>query len=66
MPDTQSPSKPASAESPVTAKPVELTDNEYHELADAWLENALMKFEDLQDQADAVDVEFSVLGPSDR
>lgn len=60
MPDTESSAKSATAESP---RPVELTDNEYHELADTWLENALLKFEELQDQADAVDVEYSVLAP---
>lgn len=52
-----------SAASPVTATPTELTDNEYHDLADAWLENALVRFEDIQDQSDEVDVEFSVRIP---
>jgi frataxin-like iron-binding protein CyaY len=37
-----------------------LTVNAYHELADAWLEHALVRFEELQDQSDEIDVEYSV------
>lgn len=64
MPDTDSPAKPESAESPITSKPVELSDSEYHDLADVWLENCLIRFEDLQDQGEDIDVEFSVRTPA--
>ncbi len=61
MPETNSPSQATPAESSInTAKPADLTDNQYHEIADIWLENALNKFEDIQDQAGEIDVEFSV------
>lgn len=43
-----------------TATPIEMTDGEYHELADEYLENILVRFEELQDQTDAVDIEYSV------
>jgi len=36
-----------------------LTVNTYHELADAWLEHALARLEELQDQSDEIDVEYS-------
>jgi frataxin len=42
------------------AAPADLTDGKYHELADHWLENALVRFEDLQDAGEDIDIEFSV------
>lgn len=59
MPETANP-KNEPAGSPATVKPADITDNEYHELADTYLENALLKFEEIQDNNAAVDVEFSV------
>jgi frataxin len=44
----------------IAAVPVDLSDDLYHQLADQWLENALVKFEDLQDEGQDIDVEFSV------
>lgn len=44
----------------MTMNPVDLTESKYHELADVWLESALVKFEDLQDEGADVDVEYSV------
>lgn len=60
MPETDNPVKQAPADGTVTTKPVELTDDQYHELADVYLEQALAKFEELQDEADELDVEFAV------
>jgi frataxin len=42
--------------------PTEITDEQYHKLADDHLEAILNKFEELQDARDDVDVEYSV-GP---
>ncbi|KAI9903206.1 hypothetical protein N3K66_002558 [Trichothecium roseum] len=58
MPETANP-KHEPAGSPATVKPADITENEYHELADTYLENALLKFEEIQDKNAAVDVEFS-------
>ncbi|KAI6785386.1 uncharacterized protein J7T54_007028 [Emericellopsis cladophorae] len=60
MPDTENPAKPsADTTSGGPAKPVELTEAEYHEVADHYLDRALAKFEEIQDQADELDVEFA-------
>jgi frataxin len=61
MPDTENPAKPpAGAEKEAAPSPVELTETEYHEVADQYLDHVLAKFEEIQDQADEIDVEFSV------
>ena len=41
-------------------QPAELSDNEYHELSDYYLDLICTKYEDLQDSRTDVDVEFSV------
>ena len=41
-------------------KPAEITDAQYHELSDEYLENLLSKFEAAQDERDTLDVEYSV------
>lgn len=41
----------------------ELSDSEYHELADEYLETVLTEFEKLQDTREDLDVEFSVRPP---
>ncbi|CAH0041231.1 unnamed protein product [Clonostachys solani] len=56
-PDTITPSKASPTETTNTV--VELDIDEYHRIADIWLDNALAKFEDLQDQGEEIDVEFS-------
>ncbi|KPM44267.1 hypothetical protein AK830_g2224 [Neonectria ditissima] len=59
MPDTENPAKPEPvAETPSFAV-VELSDAQYHELADEYLENVVSKFEELQDAREDIDVEFS-------
>lgn len=64
MPDTSEPANKPAAQANSIPQPVELTDGEYHEVADVFLENALSKFEEIQDQSDEVDVEFSVGFPA--
>jgi hypothetical protein len=51
---------PLSAEVLQTAEPVELSTDEYHELADQYLDNLLTAFEKLQDETGECDVEYSV------
>ncbi len=41
-------------------KAAEITDEQYHELSDEYLENLLNKFENAQDERDDMDVEYSV------
>lgn len=41
-------------------KPSDLTDAQYHELSDEYLDNLLNKFEAAQDERDDIDVEYSV------
>lgn len=43
--------------------PTEITEAQYHELADEYLEAILNKFEELQDTREDVDVEYSVTNP---
>lgn len=64
QPDNASAATPASEAKPVIPTPAELSVNTYHELADAWLDHALARFEELQDQSDDIDVEYSVRKPS--
>jgi frataxin len=45
----------------VTMTAAELTDAEYHALADTYMDNLLIRLEELQDQREDVDVEYSVL-----
>jgi frataxin len=40
----------------------ELSDHQYHSLSDSWIDGALTKLEELQDQREDVDVEYSVGG----
>lgn len=62
MPDTENPAKPLNESEEVqpSAAVAELTDGEYHELADEYLDNVVGKFEELQDEREDIDVEFSV------
>jgi frataxin len=50
----------ASEHSPVSVAASDITEAEYHQLADEYLETLLGKFEELQDAREDVDVEFSV------
>jgi len=44
---------------PVTRTPADISDSEYHAVADEYLEKLLTQFEVMQDQREDVDVEFS-------
>lgn len=44
--------------------PAEITEAQYHQLADDYLEAILNKFEELQDTREDVDVEYSVIARS--
>ncbi|KAF5021433.1 hypothetical protein F66182_6527 [Fusarium sp. NRRL 66182] len=61
MPDTEHPAKPLNEAEEVqpAAAVAEITEGEYHELADEYLDNVVGRFEELQDQRDDIDVEFS-------
>ncbi|WZH46087.1 Regulatory protein [Fusarium acuminatum] len=61
MPDTEHPAKPLNETEEVQPTPAvaEITEQEYHELADEYLENVVNRFEELQDQREDIDVEYS-------
>ncbi len=63
MPETDNPTKHGSVKSQPTYGVLELSDNEYHELADGYLEAVLSKFEALQDAREDLDIEYSVCTP---
>ncbi|KAM5351876.1 hypothetical protein ACJ41O_004599 [Fusarium nematophilum] len=61
MPDTENPAKPLneSEEIQTNYAVAEVTEGEYHELADEYLDSVVSRFEELQDEREDVDVEFS-------
>lgn len=44
---------------PNKSVPAEITESQYHEIADEYLETIVNKFEELQDEGEDLDVEFS-------
>lgn len=60
MPDTDDPKVPETPKEEVKTSVVELSDADYHELADTYLETVLTKLEELQDAREGVDVEYAV------
>ncbi|KEY64481.1 hypothetical protein S7711_07229 [Stachybotrys chartarum IBT 7711] len=58
MPDTENPATEAEKTETSTAI-VELTESQYHELADTYLEKILSRLEELQDEREDLDVEYS-------
>ncbi|KAK4141994.1 Frataxin-like domain-containing protein [Dichotomopilus funicola] len=56
-PDAKAP-KNAEA-TPVTKTPADISDGEYHSVADEYLDKLLLRLEQLQDEQEEVDVEFS-------
>ena len=59
-PESEDPA-PKEAESNIkTAQPAELTNEQYHELADAYMDSMVERMEQLQEEKDEVDVEYSV------
>ncbi|ATY66203.1 mitochondrial chaperone Frataxin [Cordyceps militaris] len=60
MPDTASPAKEPLPSSPeLTYGAIELSESEYHDIADEFLEGVLTQFEALQDTREDIDIEFS-------
>lgn len=60
MPDAENPAKATPEPETAGFAVVELSDAEYHELADEYLDNVVGRFEELQDAREDIDVEFSV------
>lgn len=59
MPDTENPSHSAPA-SEKRYTPVELSESEYHEIADEYMDRLLNVCEDAQEEREELDVEYSV------
>ncbi|KAF5714212.1 regulator of mitochondrial iron homeostasis [Fusarium mundagurra] len=61
MPDTENPAKPLNEAEEIHQNAVvaNITEQEYHDLADEYLDNVVGKFEELQDQREDIDVDFS-------
>lgn len=60
MPETENPAKQDVTDVPPSIGVAELSDGEYHDLADAYLEGVLSRFEQLQDTREDIEVEYSV------
>lgn len=60
MPDTESPAKDPNGAQSESYGMVDLSNDEYHEISDGYLENVLVKFEALQDSREDIDIEYSV------
>lgn len=58
--------KPASSYDLKNAQPAKITDGEFHELADEYIENLLVEYEKMQDARTDIDVEYSVCCPPSR
>lgn len=62
-PDSEDP-KPSSPEPTSTSvEPMELTNEQYHEVADLYIDNLVAKLEQIQEEREDVDVEYSVFFP---
>nr|XP_036579965.1 mitochondrial chaperone [Colletotrichum truncatum]KAF6787721.1 mitochondrial chaperone [Colletotrichum truncatum] len=59
MPDTDNPQVKQTPSDNVKTSVAELSDSEYHDLADAYLETVVTKLEELQDAREGVDVEYA-------
>lgn len=60
LPHSDDPAPPNVQASDAKAVPAPLTDAEYHEVADAYLEVILSRLEELAEKDEGVDVEYSV------
>ncbi|POS76532.1 frataxin [Diaporthe helianthi] len=59
LPDSDNPAPPNVQDDAVKPTPADLTDAEYHEVADNYLEVILSELENLADKNEAVEVEYS-------
>lgn len=60
LPDSDNPTPPNVLDHASPAAPAQLTDGEYHEVADEYLEIVLAHLERIADQTETVEVEYSV------
>ena len=60
MGDASNHGQNAAPSKPTSYSPVDLSDSEYHDIADEYLDNVLTQFEALQDTREDLDIEFSV------
>lgn len=60
LPDSEDPSPPDVQEHAHQPAPAKLSDGEYHELADEYLEVVLAQLEQIADRKESVEVEYSV------
>ncbi|GAO16262.1 hypothetical protein UVI_02000410 [Ustilaginoidea virens] len=59
MPETDNPAKHDVAEVQTSIGVADLSEGQYHELADSYLDAVLSKFEQLQDAREDIDIEYS-------
>ncbi|KUI67547.1 hypothetical protein VM1G_03611 [Cytospora mali] len=59
LPDSDDPTPPNVQDHDIKPVPAELTDGEYHELADEYLEVVLAQLESIADKNESVEVEYS-------
>lgn len=62
MPETDDPKPKESAKTIVNLAPATITDGEYHQIANEYLEAVVTRFEELQDKQEGIDVEYTVGG----
>lgn len=63
LPDSDDPAPPNVQPSSVKAVPAELSDDEYHELADEYMDTIFSRLEEVGEKNSEVDVEYSVCSP---
>lgn len=60
LPDSDNPTPPNVQDDGIKAIPADLTDAEYHEVSDTYLEVILSELETLADKNESIEVEYSV------
>lgn len=60
MPDTESPAKQPPASPEPSYGTVDLSESDYHDIADEYLDGVLTRFEALQDTREDLDIEYAV------
>lgn len=63
MPETENPSK-TNPQTEVRYTPVEMSESEYHDIADEYMERLLNVCEEAQEEREDLDIEYSVSCPS--
>lgn len=60
MPDTDTPKPPEPESHDETMRPTEIDTDEFHKLADGFLEDVLTRVEKMQETEEGLDIEYSV------